>query len=216
MRIKFISVLGLLSVMGCGDEDATTTGLIETGTAPTETGTAPTETGTASTETGTTTATTETGTTTATTETSTTTTTSKFSPIEGVWRVMAMTIGKNGCGIVDDKEPGAFGVTNIDASSFLLKSMEDLDIHFKCTNTKTLKAYACTSVVMSDPKKSVDAVLNTTITPEVMFGGGFSAEMPINFTVDCVGADCPKVSAASGNVFPCLSEAVLSLQLGGS
>jgi hypothetical protein len=113
-------------------------------------------------------------------------------------------------------DPAAFGVRNIDASSFLLKSMEDLDIHFKCTSTEALKAYTCTSVVMSDPVKSLDAVLNSAITPEVLFSGGITAEMPFDFTVECVGADCPKVSAASGKVFPCLANGVLSLELGGA
>jgi hypothetical protein len=69
---------------------------------------------------------------------------------------------------------------------------------------------------MSDPVKSLDAVLNIAITPEVLFIDGITAEMPFDFSLECVGADCPKVSAASGNVFPCLAEAVLSLQLGGT
>jgi hypothetical protein len=215
MKIQFVVMVSLLSMIGCGDDDTATTTTTETATTTTETGTETT------TETGTTaTTTTETGTATTTTETGTTTTTSKFSPIEGVWRVMASTIGKNSCGLASEEilssEPAAFGIRNIDASSFLLKSMEDLDIHFKCTNTKTLKAYACTSVVMSEPMKSLDADLSTTIAPAVLFGGGISAEMPFDFMVDCVGADCPKVSAASGKVFPCLANGVLSLELGGS
>jgi hypothetical protein len=217
MKIQLIALVSLFSVMGCGEEEAVTS---TSSTLTTETGTTTTtETGTTTTtETGTTT-TTETGTT-MTTETGTTTTTSMFSPVEGVWRVMAMTMGKNDCGLASDEvlpdDPAAFGVRNIDASSFLLKSMEDLDIHFKCTNTEALKAYTCTSVVMSDPVKSLDAVLNSAITPEVLFSGGITAEMPFDFTVECVGADCPKVSAASGKVFPCLAEVVLSLELGGS
>jgi hypothetical protein len=213
MKIQFIAMVSLLSVMGCGDDDAATTG---TTTSPTTTMT--TETGTTTaTETGTT-MTTETGTT-MTTETGTTTTTSttsKFSPVEGVWRVTLIDFAKNGCNLGDDGEPFRLRLTNIDASSFSLRDVEDPELNFDCTNTGSLKAYACTSVVMSDPIKPLDAFLNTSITPEVLFSSDSAAEMPFEFMAECVGSDCAKVEAMLGKDIPCLTEATFALQVVGS
>jgi hypothetical protein len=68
---------------------------------------------------------------------------------------------------------------------------------------------------MSDPVKSLDAVLNIAITPEVLFIDGITAEMPFDFSLECAGKDCAKVSAATGMNLPCLTEVNFTLQLVG-
>lgn len=151
-----------------------------------------------------------------TTETGTTVTTAKFSPTNGVWDVTMVSFTKNACNIEEDKKDLAFGLTNIDADRFSLRDMEDAEIAFECTLTGKAKNYTCSSVVMSDPVKPLDATLTMTLTPEVMFTSDTDAEMPLEMTVECTGADCAKASAATGMALPCLTEAVLGLHLVGS
>ena len=224
MKVQFIAMVSLFFVMGCSDDESTSTtstGISTTTsitTSTTETGTtSTTETSTTSTtETGTT-STTETGTsmTTETGTTGTTTTSTGFSPTEGVWAVTMMSFTSNGCNLEDDGGNIALGLMNIDADRFWLRDMEDPAISFLCTNAGAVKAYECSSVLMSDKMKPLDAVITSTITPEVMFSSETSGEMPFDFAVECVGSDCAKVTGMAGMAIPCLTEATFEIEKKG-
>ena len=183
MKTQIIAIVSLLAVVACGDDGAETT---------------------TSTTSSTTTLTTETGTT-LTTETGTTVTTDLFSPNTGVWRVTNTAFTKNECNLESGgKQLLAFNLISVDDSTFVLVDMDDLDINFECTNTGDLKAYTCSSAVLSDSfLPDMDAVVESVIAPEVMFSSNESAEMPFVFTADCVGKDCVSASKEMAMPFPC-------------
>jgi hypothetical protein len=170
---------------------------------------------TSSTHTASTVTTTTPTTSTETTSTETTTTeTSTFSPMSGTWDNTEISFKKDGCGLDEKMEPLKFSLNPVDASSFLLQQVDN-ELFWECASSGSA-SYECTSYVVTEPKPSWDATLQRTYTPVVRFDSEVSATMLVDYTTDCLGADCAYLSDLNGWSYPCLTELNLTLEHTGS
>jgi hypothetical protein len=145
----------------------------------------------------------------------TTTETSTFSPMSGTWDNTEISFKKDGCGLDSEKmEPLKFSLNPVDASSFLLQQTDD-ELFWECASSGNA-SYECTSYVVTEPQPSWDATLQRTFTPVVRFDSEVSATMFVDYTTDCLGADCAYLSDLNGWSYPCLTELNLTLEHTGS
>jgi hypothetical protein len=142
---------------------------------------------------------------------------SNFSPMPGTWDNTEISIEKNSCGLDFEKmEPLNFSLNPVDASSFLLQSV-DAEVFWECASSGS-EMYACTSYVVTYPFEGIDAVLNYVYAPGLQFYSEVSATMLLDLTNDCVGVDCSSIEDSRGMklAFPCLTELNLTLEHTGS